>query len=67
MTLDEIENRLREISRHKDDPEHAHGLEDKLWEDVLAHIANNDGMPLNSLYAREALKTKRISFPRHRA
>lgn len=59
MTLDEVYERLAEIDREKNDDERAHGLEDQLYIDVLAHLAAS-GEALAGL----ALKARDIKFRR---
>jgi len=62
MTLDEVIDRVNQISRLAGDPEAAHSKEDDLYEDVLKHVAwaNHECSAL----AAAALKTKDIDFER---
>ena len=72
MTVDDVRHRREEIKRLGDfdraadyDPEEAHRLEDGLWLDVLQTIAA--GAPNAAELAREALRTRRLGFPRRYA
>ena len=62
MTVDEIKARVEEIARERDDDERAHGMEDKLWEDVLQAIAEGHSAPAE--IARQALASRAIKFSR---
>ena len=64
MKLSDIIETLVYIDGHKKvDPEKAHAVEDKLHIEVLYDIANGV-CPDPQRYAREALKTREIEFPR---
>lgn len=63
MDTSEIKKRVKEIKGVAWDDERAHSWEDKLWEDVLRAIANEDVDNPYTL-AKEALKTKKIDFSR---
>jgi len=62
MTIDDVKLAIEEIRRHSEgpgrDPERAHSLEDELWFGVLTELSEHHAI------AREALKTKDISFSR---
>jgi hypothetical protein len=62
ITIDSIRHRVVEISEIASDDEHAHSLEDDLWNDVLQAIA--DGAPDSADLATEALKTNQVKFHR---
>lgn len=60
--LDRIEE-IRRVAEDEHDDEQAHGLEDKLWEDVFEAIAR-PGCRLRAVFAAQALKTRDIEFAR---
>lgn len=60
--LDEIEFRVGEIRDVAPDYEQAHAMEDDLFRDVLAAIA--DGQQGARKLATEVLKSSEIEFPR---
>jgi hypothetical protein len=62
VTTEEVRHRVDEIWESVNDDEHAHGLEDDLWQDVLRAIAA--GAPNAAELATEALKTTDIEFAR---
>lgn len=59
VTLEQAEVRLEEVREARHDPERAHSLEDKLYEEVLEHHAAL-GCPI----AATALMTRDIGFAR---
>lgn len=61
MTIDEIRERIEEIKRNHD--QIAHELEDKLYADFIAFVAESQSSELDEL-AKEVLKTKELSFSR---
>jgi hypothetical protein len=63
MTLLEIEQRLKQISASAFDPESAHGLQDKLLWDFVAHVSRQPHITL-AKQAKAVLKARDISFPR---
>lgn len=69
MKIAEVATRVHEIYEKKFDFETAHGLEDRLYVDILTYIAS--GKCLDISYARELAKTalvaQNIDFPRYRA
>lgn len=66
MTLAEVKNRLEAIAATAGDAEVAHGIEDRLHQDVLEAIARgNTALP--GALAREALRSREIEFPRYAA
>lgn len=60
--IDEIRARVDAIRSLTHDPEVAHSLEDDLYRDVLADIA--DGAAHPAVLATEALVAARVDFPR---
>ena len=63
ITRVDVRKRVSEIAKEIDDPEKAHSMEDDLWELVLKTLAiGNTDDPKG--ICSEALKTKRIDFPR---
>lgn len=62
MTLEDVQAALSEIRAVVDDPEAAHGLEDKLRAKVLRVIA--DGSPDAPALARMVLEAQGIDFER---
>lgn len=62
MTIKQVELALKEIARVANDDERAHGMEDRLHQEVLQAIA--DGAPNAAELARLALKTSDINFAR---
>jgi hypothetical protein len=63
MTVDEVKARVEEIRNMAGDDEAAHGMEDKLHQDVLRAIANRE-CPNPARLAYRALETKEIDFSR---
>ena len=63
MRPDFVKSRVAEIRRAKNDAEHAHGLEDELYEDVLRAIARGACEDVAAC-CKAALATKRMKFPR---
>jgi hypothetical protein len=63
--IDEIEGRIEEIRAVARDYERAHSMEDDLFRDVLAAIA--DGQQSARKLAIEVLKSREIEFPRYSA
>jgi TRAP-type C4-dicarboxylate transport system substrate-binding protein len=65
MTLDEIQQALREIADHagRSDDDAAHTHEDELYEAFVRHVAEV-GPPELAEMAQEVLKTQGISFMR---
>lgn len=63
MTIDEIKKRINEIRERSGDDESAHGLEDKLYYDILVSIADGSTDDAQGI-AREAIKTQAIRFSR---
>lgn len=63
MDLDEINIRVRDIKMVKNDPEHAHLLEDDLYVDVIKSFASSPD-PNTREKARAALRAHAIEFPR---
>ncbi len=62
-TPEDVKTIVDQIRGMVGDPEMAHSREDDLWETVLRLISKKN--PINAgLLAKEALKTKDISFPR---
>jgi hypothetical protein len=62
MNVRDITDVLDEISRIRDDDEHAHALEDSLYIRVLKEIAAGSANP--AALAAEALKAGDIEFSR---
>lgn len=63
MEIKDVIDGVKEIKEEQLDPEIAHLLEDSLYEQVLKEIAF--GKCSNpKIFAKEALKTKNISFRR---
>lgn len=63
MDIKDVIDQVKEIKEAQLDPEVAHLLEDNLYEQVLNEIAfGNCSNP--KTFAKEALKTKNISFSR---
>ncbi len=60
LTVEEVKERVRQIKLMQKDYESAHAYEDQLYSDVLRQHAR-DGCAL----AKEALKTKKLTFPRY--
>lgn len=65
MKLEDVRIAVVRIEHAKDDYEVAHGLEDGLHHDFIAHIATLSMLPNLSAMAKEILKTDNIDFPRH--
>lgn len=63
MTIEELGIRLRDIKRISMDYELAHIMEDRLKEDVLKEIANEN--PLSAELAKLVLTSSEIVFTRH--
>ena len=63
MTTSDIRARLANIDKSKGDSEVAHGMQDKLWEDVLRAIADGNCVFPQGC-AAEALKVLDIDFSR---
>lgn len=64
LTKQEVIGRVTTIRNTKGDDEHAHGLEDALYRDVLKAIAEGTcEEPVGC--ARVALATQKIKFARH--
>jgi len=66
LTNEEIKVRVEQIREVAHDDEHAHGLEDFLWRDVLEAISKNQ-VESPSTAAFLALRTREIEFARWRA
>ena len=62
MNLQEIEQRLKQISESSGDPESAHGLQDDLLWDFVMHVASLSNISL-AKKAKAVLKARDISFP----
>lgn len=62
MTITEVEDRVEQIRRASGDDEAAHGMQDDLYDDVLAAIA--EGAPDSAALAAAALKVGEIKFHR---
>jgi hypothetical protein len=63
MNINEIRLRVATIElTGRDDPEKAHSMEDTLYGAILLAIA--EGHPDPDALAREALRTKKLAFPR---
>jgi hypothetical protein len=63
MTVDEVNQRVRDIEASRRDDEAAHSMEDDLWRDVLTAIAC--GMCDNpAACANAAIRTQEIEFAR---
>lgn len=67
MTVAEVTKRLVAIRNAKDDPEHAHAMEDVLWHDVLRAIADGDCVDDPKDIAGTALWSIDIEFHRRYA
>jgi len=66
MTPKQVRSRVNRISESQGDPETAHSLEDKLYEDVLRAVAHdNITIPEARELCHEALRTKTLTFPRY--
>lgn len=63
MTVEDVKARVAEIEANKDDDEKAHGLEGKLYRDVLEAIVT-ESTETPKLCAYEALQSQRIQFAR---
>lgn len=63
VTRLDIREKIGEIAKTLDYPEHAHQLEDELYEFVLKTIASDNTDDIKGL-CLEALKTKSIDFDR---
>lgn len=66
MDIADVERRVAEIEREKDDLEAAHGSQDSLFHDVLIAIARNETSDATAL-AQAALKVDEIEFDRYTA
>lgn len=66
MNVEDVERRVAEIGREKDDFERAHGMQDDLYRDVLQAIANDDTLTPRTL-AGAALRVESIDFGRYTA
>ena len=64
MNLQEIEQRLKQISESSGDPESAHGLQDDLLWDFVMHVASQQRNLSMAKKAKAVLKARDISFPR---
>lgn len=64
MNVDDVQARLREIEREKQDDEAAHSDQDQLFADVLTAIAEHDPASWAGTMAAEALKVLDIEFAR---
>lgn len=63
MDIKDVIDQVKEIKEEQSDPEVAHLLEDNLYEQVLNEIAfGSCSNP--KIFAKQALKTKDISFRR---
>ncbi len=62
MTINEIQEKIDQITKESGDDETAHALEDALHQDVLRAIASGDDYP--SELARKALTTLELEFAR---
>jgi hypothetical protein len=60
LTVDRVREQVAYIAAIRQDDEVAHSEEDRLYRDVLKHIAN--GGPDAALLALEALKVEDIEF-----
>lgn len=68
LTIESVKRRVQEIRDNVNDYEKAHGLEDKLYYEVLVDIGNN--LPSNNYYhklIKEAVKAHKIEFSRYTA
>ena len=63
MNLEEVKRTIVLIDSIQDDYEEAHSIEDELYEAVLKEVV--EGNVEAEEMAREALKTKKIDFPRY--
>ncbi len=63
MTINECKNLLKEIKKHQDDDEKAHGMEDDFYSRVLSSIAAETAEDPVEM-ANIALKTKELKFSR---
>lgn len=66
MDIKDVELRIAEIEREKDDFERAHGMTDQLYRDVLNAIASGEAEHPRRL-ARAVLKVEDVGFPRYAA
>jgi hypothetical protein len=65
MTIEEIEARVKEIDRIKDDDEAAHGRENDLYMEFIEYVATLPDLPLDlAVKAQWCLKTQTIDFAR---
>lgn len=65
ITEQEVRKRVKDIRQCAWDYDAAHGMEDKLYELVMQHIAL--GAPNSVSLARAVLETKNIEFARYTA
>ena len=63
MTIEEIQQRLAAIEREKWDDESAHKMEDKLRDEFISYVRDNEPEPFKAM-AAEVLKTADINFSR---
>jgi phosphosulfolactate phosphohydrolase-like enzyme len=64
MTIQEIQKRVDEIAAVTHDDETAHGREDKLRADFIAHVRTNPNDPELSAKAALVLSTDDMNFAR---
>lgn len=64
MDVSHVRDRVTAIAEAADDFEHAHGLEDDLFSDVLASIAMTSTDAQAKALAAAALRSKEIHFQR---
>ncbi|MFE9398657.1 hypothetical protein [Streptomyces flavidovirens] len=64
MDVSHVQQRVQAIADVSRDYEHAHGLEDQLFADVLANIATTSTDPHARALAGAALRSSEINFQR---
>ena len=67
MNLATVIKRVQNIRDATDDDERAHGLEDALYREFIAHVASHAGKREMREMAQEILQTDFIKFARWRA
>lgn len=64
LTIDQVNEKVREIRGAQKDYERAHILEDQLYLDFVAHVYTSSDDEELSAMARQVLVTRSINFPR---